>query len=253
MTANKKLIVFDLDGTLALSKTPVSGNMSIALWELMKRYKVGVISGASWHQFLNQLLNQFVSCASIENLYLMPTCGSALYMYYEYYDEWRAWCADVLPDLDKEDIRIAFRHVIPMLSYELGTSFGPRIEDRECQITFSALGQNAPLEEKAKWDPTTIKRQELKTLLDKHFNNKYEVRIGGATSVDVTQKGIDKAYGLNRLKAFLGMANEDILFIGDALFAGGNDYPVKALGIDCISVNGPEETMEIIQTLLGDD
>jgi HAD superfamily hydrolase (TIGR01484 family) len=251
--SNKRLIVFDLDGTLALSKTNVSANMSIALWELMKRYNVAVISGASFNQFLTQFVSGASFPSHLENLYLLPTCGSALYLYYEYYGEWRAWCEDVLSDVEKEEIMATFKHVIPMLSYELGTSFGPRIEDRNCQITFSALGQNAPLEEKAKWDPTTIKRQELKTLLDKHFNNKYEVRIGGATSVDVTQKGIDKAYGLNRLKTFLGIADEDILFIGDALFAGGNDYPVKAMGIDCINVNGPEETMEIIQALLGDD
>lgn len=248
--SSKRVIVFDLDGTLALSKTMVDACMMVSIWELMHKYKVGVISGASFNQFMTQFIGSITFPSHAENLYLMPTCGSAMYMYD---NGWKSIYEDLLTDVEKEEIMTAFRHTIPMLSYGLGTSFGPRIEDRKCQITFSALGQNAPLEEKSIWDPTTVKRQELKALLDKHFGGKYEVRIGGATSVDVTHKGIDKAYGITKLQEFLNVGNDDILFVGDALYAGGNDYPVKAMGIDCLSVNSPSETMEIIRALLGDN
>jgi len=259
---NKKLIMFDLDGTLTQSKSPLSHGEAVFLWELLGYRKVGVISGASWSQFENQFLQHFYAAnppnASLYNLHLMPTCGSALYQYQYRESEdidnrnhWHPVYKDKLSEEEKVVIMDAFRNSIPRLSYGLGKSYGPRIEDRDCQITFSALGQNAPLEEKANWDEATFKRQELKLLLREYLHDDFEIRIGGATSVDVTRKGIDKAYGVARIAKHLGLSYDEILFVGDALYAGGNDYPVKAMGVECISVNGPQETIGIIIQLLG--
>jgi hypothetical protein len=42
----------------------------------------------------------------------------------------------------------------------------------------------------------------------------------------------------------------DILFIGDKLEEGGNDYPVKAMGIDTIAVEKWEDTAMVIEALI---
>jgi phosphomannomutase len=123
------------------------------------------------------------------------------------------------------------------------------IEDRGSQITFSALGQQAPLEEKKKWEPGFAKRKKIKAILDPLIPG-YSVRLGGATSVDVTKPGIDKAYGIRKLRDVLGISLREMIFIGDALFAGGNDYPAEQAGVVSVCVRGPHETKRVIQTAI---
>jgi phosphomannomutase len=53
----KKLIVFDLDGTLAKSKSSLDAEMSTLLSALLGVVKVAVISGGNWTQFQKQLLS----------------------------------------------------------------------------------------------------------------------------------------------------------------------------------------------------
>jgi hypothetical protein len=97
------------------------------------------------------------------------------------------------------------------------------------QITFSALGQQAPLDEKKKWDPDFAKRRQMKAFLD-HLIPEFSVRLGGTTSIDVTKQGIDKGYGIRKLRGILGVAVSEMIFVGDALFPAGNDYPAKQAG-----------------------
>jgi hydroxymethylpyrimidine pyrophosphatase-like HAD family hydrolase len=123
------------------------------------------------------------------------------------------------------------------------------IEDRDSQITLSALGQQAPLDEKKKWDPDYKKREKIKTILAPLIPE-FSILLGGATSIDVTRPGIDKAYGIKKLRETLGIVIEDMIFVGDALFPGGNDYPVKQTGVVCIEVRDPHETKRVIETII---
>ncbi len=127
--------------------------------------------------------------------------------------------------------------------------WGDVIEDRGSQITFSALGQQAPLEAKVKWDPDFAKREKMKTILDPMIPG-FSVRLGGATSIDITKPGIDKAYGIGKLRDILGIAIEEMIFVGDALFPGGNDYPAEQAGVVSIRVRDPHETKRVIETII---
>ncbi len=127
--------------------------------------------------------------------------------------------------------------------------YGEIIEDRGSQITYSALGQEAPAEAKYAWDPDGKKKWSLRDYAAPLLQD-VEVRVGGTTSVDVTSIGIDKAYGMEKLLAVLEIEKGDILFVGDKLQEGGNDYPVKAMGIDSIAVERWEDTALIIETLV---
>ena len=117
-------------------------------------------------------------------------------------------------------------------------TWGETIEDRGTQVTMSALGQQAPLEKKEKWDPDFTKRKKMQALLEDVIPE-FSVRLGGTTSIDVTRPGIDKAYGMGKLRDVLDIDIADMLFIGDALFPGGNDYPAKEAGVACIEVRTP--------------
>jgi hypothetical protein len=78
----------------------------------------------------------------------------------------------------------------------------------------------------------------------------FSVRIGGATSIDVTKPGIDKAYGIHKLRDILGISIKEMIYVGDALFAGGNDYPAKQAGVISIPVRGPDETKRVIEAVI---
>ena len=124
--------------------------------------------------------------------------------------------------------------------YEIHQAWGEVIEDRGSQITFSALGQQAPIEEKKKWDADFAKRQRMKSQLDTLIPE-FSIHLGGTTSVDVTKPGIDKAYGIRKLRDTLGVTIQEMIFVGDALFPGGNDFPAKEAGVLSIQVRDPGE------------
>jgi phosphomannomutase len=242
----KKLIVFDLDGTLAQSKSSIDAEMAALLNELLGVIKVAVISGGNWPQFQKQVLSHLANDVLLKNLSLLPTCGT---QFYKYENGWDKLYAEDFTGEQKKTIVSALKQAIEQSGLKAERVWGEVIEDRGSQITFSALGQEAPLEEKVKWDPDFTKRQKMKAILDTSIPE-FSVRLGGATSIDVTKPGIDKAYGIRKLRDILGIAIGEMIFAGDALFPGGNDYPAEQAGADSIRVKNPHETKRVIETII---
>lgn len=242
----KKLIVFDLDGTLAESKSFLDTEMSTLLHDLLGIVKVAVISGGDWPQFEKQVLSHLPHDQRLTNLSLLPTCGTK---FFQFAGDWKKiYSEDFTPD-EKEKIVSSFKKAIETAGFKVEKVWGETIEDRGSQITYSALGQQAPLEEKDKWDPDYARRKKIKAILDT-FLPEFSVRMGGATSIDVTKPGIDKAYGVRKLRDILGISLKEMIFIGDALFAGGNDYPAEQAGVISIPVRGPEDTKRVIEAII---
>ncbi|HII15867.1 MAG TPA: HAD-IIB family hydrolase [Nanoarchaeota archaeon] len=246
-----RLVVFDLDGTLAKSKCQMDEEMSAILQNLLKTKSVGVMSGGSYSQFQKQFLSS-LKCNDnnlLKNLFLFPTCSTAFYRFGN--GEWIKVYAEALSEQEKRKIFDAFGKVFMGISFSPENVYGEIVEDRGSQVTFSALGQQAPLELKKEWDPDSKKRLQMKALLEKHIPE-FEIRIGGTTSIDVTRKGIDKQYGIKQIEKILGFRKEEIIFVGDALFEGGNDYPVRQYGVRCIEVASPEDTKrEVLKIISG--
>jgi hypothetical protein len=241
------LIVFDLDGTLAGSKSPLDSEMSGLLHDLLLIVKVAVISGGDWPQFDEQLLSNLPQDERLRNLSLLPTSGTKFYQCDA--AAWKKIYSDDFTREERDKILSSLKRAIGVANFKIAKIWGEQIEDRGSQITFSALGQDAPLEEKAKWDPDVIKRKKIKAILDT-FIPEFSVRTGGSTSIDITKPGVDKAYGIGRLRDLLGISIKEMIYIGDALYVGGNDYPAKEAGVDCIPVKDPSETKLVIQTLI---
>jgi phosphomannomutase len=242
----KKLVVYDLDGTLAESKSSLDAEMSVLLHSLLGVAKVAVISGGGWPQFEKQLLSNLPHDESLGNLSLLPTCGTK---FYRYAGAWnRIYSEDFTAD-EKEKIVSSLKKAVDESGFKVERVWGEEIEDRGSQITLSALGQQAPLEEKSKWDPDFTKRKKIKGVLDTLIPE-FSVRLGGTTSIDVTKLGIDKAYGIRKLRDILGISLKEMVYIGDALFAGGNDYPAQEAGVVSIPVRGPDDTKLVTRTIV---
>jgi len=242
----KQLIVFDLDGTLTKSKSSLDAEMASLFTALLNTVRVAVISGGDWPQFEEQLLSKLPGGEGFVNLSLLPTCGTK---FYRYTDDWQPLYSDELTDDERKIILRSLKKALAVADFKIATVWGEVIEDRGSQITFSALGQHAPIEAKSTWDPDHAKRKRLKAILDELIPE-FSVNLGGMTSVDITKPGIDKAYGIRKLRDTLGISIDDMLFVGDALFPGGNDYPAKEAGAVSIQVRDPDETKRVIETLV---
>ena len=182
----------------------------------------------------------------MDKLSILPTCGTK---FYQYKKGWEKLYAENFTNEEKKKILDSLQSALASADLNIQKTWGDQIEDRGSQITFSALGQEAPIEEKKDWDDDFSKRRKIVKLLEKPLKE-FSINMGGTTFIDITKPGIDKAYGINKLKEILQIAIPKILFIGDALFEGGNDYPARKTGADCIQVRDPEETKGIIRTII---
>jgi len=138
----KKLVVFDLDGTLAESKSAVDPEMSGLLHRLLEIVKVAVISGGDWPQFEKQLLPNLPHDELLVNLSLLPTCGTK---FYRYSGEWEKLYEEDFTKKERERVLCSLKQAIGVADFKIEGIWGEQVEDRGSQITFSALGQQAPL------------------------------------------------------------------------------------------------------------
>ena len=246
METVKRLVVFDLDGTLAASKQAIDDEMGRLLVELLAIRQVAVISGGDWPQFERQLLGHLPISSRLGDLLLMPTSGTK---FYRFDGSWTQVYAEIFSAEERARILAALKAAVAEAGLADETVWGEPIEDRGSQLTYSGLGQQAPLEAKTRWDADVGKRTRLKAILERRLPD-VAVRIGGSTSIDITRPGIDKAYGIRKLAEATGLGFDEMLFIGDALYPGGNDAPVRDFGVATIAVRNIGETKLVIETLL---
>lgn len=254
---SKKLIAFDLDGTLAPSKSLFPDRMTELFNALLTKYEACIISGGKYELFQLQVLSQITKDARLlEKLHLMPTSGTRYYRYDASKNDWMLQYAEDFTDEQKQQIIKALEEGLEESGYKVEKTYGQTIEDRDSQITLSILGQDivAELGEegvriKEAWDPDGSKKMKIRDIVAPKIPE-FNVRAAGATSIDITRPGIDKAYGMEKLMQATGFSKEDILFMGDKIVPGGNDYAVEQMGIDCVPVRDWEDTAAAIRALL---
>ncbi len=249
--ASVRLVAFDLDDTLAPSKTAIDPQMARLLVDLLEVVQVCVISGGQFGQFESQLVANLPldHPEALGRLHLLPTCGTQYYLFRD--GGWHQQYAENLTDGQRAEALAALESEARRLGFWETDTWGPILEDRGSQITFSALGQAAPVDAKRAWDPTGEKKNTLRAAVEPLLPE-LEVRSGGSTSVDITRRGIDKAYGMRRLAELTGISLEQMVFVGDRLDPDGNDFPVVALGIPTHAVEGWEDTADFVERFLAD-
>ncbi len=243
----KKLIAFDLDGTLAASKQPIGDEMAGLLAGLLGVANVAVISGGDWPQFEKQVVGRMPQDADLSRLWIMPTTGAKLYRT-DHTGTWQPIYADNFSDVERPQILDALEKAVEQTGLKEGKTWGDQIEDRGTQITFSGLGQEAPLEAKTAWDPDFVKRKALQLALRPLLPG-FSVNVGGSTSIDITREGVDKGWGLKRLAKETGVGLGNMIFLGDAIYPGGNDYPAQEARVPSIRVRDPADTATAIRAI----
>jgi phosphomannomutase len=256
--SKKSLVVFDLDGTLTKTKSDLAPDMSKALSRLLKGKKVAVIGGGSYRQFRKQfLLNLDCPPALLGNLFLFPTTATS---FYRYNGGWKKVYAHLLSNAQKQKIRAAIKNVFQEIDYIPPKKiYGKTLEDRGSQMSYSFLGQDVVARLGAKGvllkEAWTKKNTPLKlktaSMLQKRLPG-FEVRAAGFTTIDITRQDIDKAYGVRQIEKYLHIPIKEMVFIGDALYPGGNDAAAKKTGIQTIATTGPAATITIIKKILID-
>jgi phosphomannomutase len=237
-----KIAIFDIDNTLTESRREISPTMSKLLSVLIDKMPVALISGESLVDFERQIISR-LSHKKKENLYALPTSGAELYEFKS--GAWQRAYSYPIDDTKRRRIFEALAKTLQISPIELGKC----IYDRGSQITYSALGKEVSLEEKYAWDPTKAKRKALVKALKPKLSG-ISITIGGSTSIDFTQEGIDKAFGVSKLLNHVHINSVDAVYVGDALSPGGNDEPVIKLGVKTIPTQSLLETEKIIERII---
>ena len=79
----------------------------------------------------------------------------------------------------------------------------------------------------------------------------FTFEIGGTTSINAVKPGMNKAFGMQHLMDELDVKLDEILYFGDMTQPGGNDYPVKEMGVETITVRNHEDTEFALRGILG--
>jgi phosphomannomutase len=243
-----RAIVFDLDGTLAESKQRVEADTGLLLAELLKKIPVAIMSGGSYGQFETQFFPALPLGVGLHNLYIFPTNAAACFVYR---NGWKPQYDHSYSETQRAEVHQAIdtaMHELAMPTPE--TVYGTVVQDRGAQITYSAVGQEAPVVAKQAWAAAhNDERKKLRDCIAQKLPN-YSVSTGGITSIDITPKGVNKAYGVRRFSELTDIPLPEILYVGDALEEGGNDSVVIGTGIRTHEVFEPSETTAMIKDIL---
>jgi phosphomannomutase len=246
----KKVLAFDMDDTIAITKSPISDRMATAFNNVLDTFDVCIISGGNYNLFHKQFIDRLdLDETKLKRIHLMPTTGTRYYRYDEVAKDWALQYAEDLTQEEKTKIAEVMEASAKQAGLWPENPVGEVIEDRDSQVTYSGLGQYATAEDKYAWDPERTKRMTIREIASPQLPG-LEIRVAGTTSIDVTRPGIDKAYGMQKLMDANGFEKSDILFFGDKLQEGGNDYPVKAFGIDTIEVKRWEDTANCLEAIV---
>lgn len=239
----KKVMIADVDDTICESCQQISPKMAKHISKMVKEgYEWAFISGTK----SVDLIKMISSLVKVRH-HILGTTGTN-YVKVEDDKHYNIYNFS-FDQKQKKEIIDAFEELCQNYNIRSLTTKEDQIQDRDSQITLSAIGRHAPKELKVLYDPDGRKRllwvEYLKTILGE---NKYDLKIGGTTSIDITKKGLDKEWGIRKFLEQNNWKPEQALFFGDRIHPGGNDYPATRI-VDCISVKNPQETLQKLKEL----
>lgn len=247
---------FDIDGTLTQSKARLTHEVALRIQALVHTHPVALITGGNSQQIFDSIVEVLVTLpVNLFHLHLYPLSGAECFRYERGpygVAGWRCVQREEIPPQERQRIMRTIRETARSLGLWIDATWGDPIEDRLCQVTYSAWGQDAPLEMKRIWDVDGQKKQRLREALALRLPD-YSIRVGGLTSVDVNLSHVNKGKAVQSFAQVIGIQSNQVMFIGDQLKHGGNDYPVLATGACCIPVQSVEDTVRVIDSILGKD
>lgn len=241
-----RAVLFDLDDTLAESFQPPEPLMIERLKQLLERLPIGILSAAGLPRMELDFLTAIVHSPHVNRFYVFPNSASECYRFME--NSWHRIYDFGFTEEERSHIKATLEQCAAEIGYR-HPEYEAQLWDRGSQIAYAMISSRAPQEVKKTWDPDQVKRKQLKACLEKTLHN-YEILIGGNVTIDITKKGINKAYGIQWLSKELSIPLSEMLYVGDALYSGGNDSVVIPTGVATRQTSGPEETLTIIDEVL---
>lgn len=233
----KRLIAFDMDGTMTQHKTPLEAEPKATLDNLGKKYKLLMIGAGAVMRIFNQLNHYPID--------IIGNYGMQLGLY-ENGNQNIIFSAKLPCNKESVDKRVTY------LREKYGyTSFrGDNVEFHESGcVTIPLLGTKALAEDKLAFDPDRKKRR---VMLDevKELFKEYNVFIGGSSSFDMNPRPYDKAWALSDYCKRYGFNKEEVIYVGDDYNTGGNDEPVLLAGYDFIKIDNYKDFSKKMEPLL---
>ncbi len=241
-----KAAIFDLDETLAVSFQPPVPEMLARISLLQRHVPMAIMSGAGLDRIIRDVISHLPEAPT--NLMLFPNSSSQCFRYES--GEWKEVYSHLLTPDERDHIKSVLN--LALAEYEElkdGPAYGERIVDREAQIALACIGMDAPTEVKAAWDPTAEKRLRIARQLREKLAD-FDILIGGASTVDITRKDTNKSYGVRWYANYMKTTPAEMLYVGDALYPGGNDEVVILTGIQTRAVFSPKDTEGVIDQII---
>ena len=235
--SNKKVIGFDLDGTLTQHKTLLDDTNRAVLKKLAEKYHLIMFGAGSCERIYKQMGN-----------FPIEIIGQYGMQHSIIEDGKFKLIEDVTVECDKEKVT----QIIESLRkrFNLPCLYGESVEFHSSgAVTFPILGTTAPGDEKVAYDPDRKKRRAIYKEVCQAFEG-YNVFIGGSSSFDITKGQYNKFEAIKKycLEHNLSIAN--VIYVGDDFGEGGNDSPVINGGVDCVEVTDYRKLNEFLAFLL---
>lgn len=241
---NKEVIIADVDDTICYSTQVISDSMAIEVEKLIRNgYTMAFISGTGVKELINMISFKVMVyhhiLAASGMIYAKIYNDSSVSLVYQH----------PLKKEEKKEIIGALNELIEVFNITTMTNKDDQILDRDSQVTLSAIGRHAPSKFKESFDPNRFIRTKWIYYLKSILGDKYDLKIGGTTSIDITRKGDNKKKGILMFTEYNNIDLDTVLFFGDKLLPGGNDFVVSEVVKDCIQVNSPKETLQYFRQL----
>jgi phosphomannomutase len=233
---------FDLDKTLTASRSPMREDHRPLFEHLVNERDVVVVTGGTVEQIREQITPQFD-----HRYFTLAQSGNEAYAK----DGTLLW-SEVL-DARQLDAIMEF---IGKLRGHFAVAVrdeGDIVENRGAQVAYSVLGFHEDIDKKYAFDPDEKRRQAAL----EHFATDrsallaigVEVVPAGTTNFSFIPAGKHKGFNVERLRAFMHWNKDECLYVGDALFPGGNDAVVIGF-VPTHAVKDPDDTFRFISSVL---
>ena len=243
-----KIYIFDIDGTLTPSRLRMTEEFAKFFDKWSSKNKYYLVTGSDLDKTKEQLPIAYIDRAEA----IFTCCGNQF------------WKPDPSIPIQSADLIYDNKFKVPRkLNKLLGTimsnsqypyRYGNHIEDRGSMVNFSIVGRDCTQEQREEyfeWDKQSLERKIIAQAIKEKFPD-LDAVIGGQISIDIYPKGNDKSQVLEHIEK--NHSEGEIIFIGDGIENGGNDYPLAHLmdnieGCDWYHTKGWEHTKEILESL----
>lgn len=232
----KKLICFDLDGTLTQHRSPLEQENREVLDILSKKYKIIMVGAGNAERIYAQM-----------GEYPIDIIGNYGMQESKMLDGKFTVVRQVQSNPNKEFFIKNIRYLREKYGY---TEYkGEEVEFHKTgMVTFPLLGTKADIQDKLAFDPTREKRKVLYPEVLEIFKD-YAVYIGGSSSFDFAEKQYNKYDAVMTYAKENGYTKDEILFVGDDFGDGGGDSHIRIFGMDYIEITDYRKTKEQLSYL----